>query len=110
MDNTFFPEDDCTFESKIIENSSISLLLLFSHSFMSDSFVTTWTVTHQASLSIGFSGQDYWSELPFPSPGDLPDPGMKPTSPILQADSLLLNHWRSPYYLFTFFKSPVYNA
>ena len=49
---------------------------------------TPWTVTCQAPLSMEFSGQEYWSELPFPSPGDLPDPGIKPRSPALQADSL----------------------
>ena len=54
---------------------------------MSDS-VTPWTVAHQAPLSIGFPGQEYWSGVPFPSPGDLPDPGIKPRSPVLQADSL----------------------
>ena len=43
-------------------------------------FVTLWTVAHQAPLSMGFSRQEYWSGLPFPSPGDLPDPGIKPTS------------------------------
>ena len=48
-----------------------------------------WTVTHQASLSMGFSRQEYWSGLPFPSPGDLPDSGIEPVSPTLQADSLL---------------------
>ena len=47
-----------------------------------------WTVAHQAPLSMGFSRQEYWSGLPFPSPGDLPDPGIKPTSPTLQADTL----------------------
>ena len=51
-------------------------------------FATPWTVAHQASLSMGFSKQEYWRGLPFPSPGDLPDPGMKPVSPALQADSL----------------------
>ena len=49
---------------------------------------TSWTVVHQASLSMGFSRQEYWSGLPFPSPRDLPDPGIKPTSPALQANSL----------------------
>ena len=44
-------------------------------------FVTPWTVAHQAPLSIEFSRQEYWSGLPFPSPGDLPDPGIEPTSP-----------------------------
>ena len=48
-----------------------------------------WTVAHQAPLSMGFSRQEYWSGLPFPSPGDHPDPGIKLRSPALQADSLL---------------------
>ena len=48
-----------------------------------------WTVAHQAPLSMGFSRQEYWSGLPFPSPGDLPDPGIKPRFPALEADSLL---------------------
>ena len=54
-------------------------------------FVTLWTVAHQAPLSMGFSRQEYWSGLPCPPPGDLPDPGIKPASlatPTLQADSL----------------------
>ena len=50
---------------------------------------TLWTVACQAPLSVGFSRQEYWSGLPFPSPGDLPDPGIKLRSPTLQADSLL---------------------
>ena len=48
---------------------------------------TPWTVTCQAPLSMGFSRQEYWSGLPFPYPGDLPDPGIEPRSPALQADS-----------------------
>ena len=52
-------------------------------------FATLWTVAHQAPLSMGFSRQEYWSRLPFPIPGDLPDPGIEPASPTLQADSLL---------------------
>ena len=47
-----------------------------------------WTVAHQAPLSMGFSRQEYWSGLPFPSPGDLPNPGIEPGSPALQADAL----------------------
>ena len=43
-------------------------------------FATLWTVAHQASLPMGFSKQEYWSRLPFPPPGDLPDPGVEPTS------------------------------
>ena len=48
---------------------------------------TLWTVARQASLSMEFSRQKYWNGLPFPSPGDLPDPGIEPRSPALQADS-----------------------
>ena len=51
---------------------------------------TLWTVVHQTPLSMGFSWQEYWSGLPFPPSGDLPDPGIEPTfpvSPALQADS-----------------------
>ena len=48
---------------------------------MSISFVTPWNVAHQAPLSMGFPRQEYWSGLPLPSPGDLPDPGIEPKSP-----------------------------
>ena len=51
-------------------------------------FVAPWTVAHQAPPSMGFSRQEYWSGLPFLSPGDLPDPGIEPRSPALQADVL----------------------
>ena len=51
-------------------------------------FATPWTVACQASPSMGFSRQEYWSGLPFPSPGDLPDPGIEPGSPTLEADAL----------------------
>ena len=53
-----------------------------------ESFATPWTIAHQASLSMGFSRQEYWSGLLFPSIGDLPDSGIKPESPALQVDSL----------------------
>ena len=52
-------------------------------------FATPWPVAYQVPLSIGFSRQGYWSGLPFPSPGDLPDPGIEAGSPTLQADALL---------------------
>ena len=55
-------------------------------SLMSKS-VTPWTVAHQAPMSMGFSKQEYWSGLPFPPPGDLPDPGIEPVSPTMEADS-----------------------
>ena len=50
--------------------------------------MTPWTVALQAPLSMEFSREDYWSGLPFPSPRDLPDPGIEPEFPALQADSL----------------------
>ena len=53
---------------------------MLSSPVVSDS-VTSWTVAHQAPLSMGFFRQEYWSGLPFPPPDDLPDPGIKPTSP-----------------------------
>ena len=59
------------------------LFLMFSHSVMSRLFVTQWTAAHQASLPMGFSRQEYWSGLLFPSAGDLPDPGIKSASPAL---------------------------
>ena len=51
-------------------------------------FATPWTVAYQAPPSMGFSRQEYWSGLPFPSPGDLPNPGIEPGSPALQPDAL----------------------
>ena len=64
------------------------LSVVFSHFSLVQLLATPWTVAHQAPLPMGFSRQDYWSGLPFPSPGDLPDPGIKPKSPSLQADAL----------------------
>ena len=57
-------------------------------------FETPWTVACQAPLSIEFSRQEYWSGLPFPTPGDLPHPGIEPGA--LEADSLPLSHQGSP--------------
>ena len=68
-------------------------------------FTIPWTVAHQAPLSMEFSRQEDWSGLPFPSPGDLPDSGIKPVSlmsPALQAHSLPLSHQRSPIRVFVF--------
>ena len=59
-------------------------------------FVTPWTVAHQALLSVGFLMLEYWSRLPLPPPGDLPDPGIEPPSPHWQADSLVLIYLGSP--------------
>ena len=57
---------------------------------------TPWTIAHQAPLSMGFSRQEYWSRLPWPSPRDLSDPGIKPGSPALQADALPSEPSRKP--------------
>ena len=58
-------------------------MYVLSHSVMSDSCTTPWTVAHQAPLSMGFSRQEYWSGLPFPPPGELLDPGIESKSPEL---------------------------
>ena len=74
-----------------------AVLSRFSHVWL---FATLWTIACHAPLSIGFSRQAYWSGLPIPPPGDLPDPWIKPASPVvlaLQADSLPLNHRGSVY-------------
>ena len=60
-------------------------------------FATPWTVAHQAPPFMGFSRQEYWSGLPFPSPGDLPDPGIESRSPALQADTLTSEPPGKPY-------------
>ena len=65
---------------------------------MSDSFATPWTVAHQAFLSMGFPRQEYWSGLPFPSPGDLPYPGIEPTSPALAGRFFTTIPLGKPYY------------
>ena len=75
-------------------------------------FVTPWTVAYQAPPSVGFSRQEYWSGLPLPSPGDLPNPGIKPGSPALQADALPSEpsgklSYNSGYLLISYFYIPV---
>ena len=67
------------------------MLSCFSHVQL---FATLWTVAPQVPLSIGFSRQEYWTGLPCPPPGNLPDPGIETTSPV---ESLLLSHWGSTY-------------
>ena len=67
----------------------LCVLSCFSHVLL---WVILLTVARQAPLSMGFSRQENWSGLPFPSPGDLPNPGIKPSSLALQVDSLSLNH------------------
>ena len=65
-------------------------LLLFSYSVLSHSFETPWTIARHAPLFMGFPRQEYWSGLPYPPPGDLPDPGMEPASPALAGG---FYHW-----------------
>ena len=68
----------------------MSILLLFVYLLSRvQLFATPWTVASQAPLSVGFSRQEYWIELPFPSPRDLPNPGIEPRFSALQAESLL---------------------
>ena len=68
-----------------VPESECELVKSLSHVQLS---TTPWTIAHQAPLSMEFSRQEYWSGLPFHSPGDLPDLGIEPGSPTLQADSL----------------------
>ena len=63
-------------------------------------FATPWTVAYQASPSMGFSWQGYWIGLLFPSPGDLPDPGIEPKFPALQADTLPSEPPGKPLYIY----------
>ena len=67
--------------------------------------VTPWTVAYQAPPSTRFSRQEYWSGLPLPSPGDLPNPGIKPGSPAFQADALTSEPPGKPYKYFTIVKN-----
>ena len=68
---------------KNLRTRDVKVALLFGHAAVSDSFVTLWTVARQGPLSMGFPRQEYWIGLPFPSPGDLPDGGIKPMPPVL---------------------------
>ena len=72
-------------------------------------FATPWTVVYQASPSMGFFRQEYWSGVPFLSPGDLPDPGIEPGSPKLQADALP-SEPPGNLYLFHFFLLVIYKS
>ena len=85
----FLIKINCTKKEKEDMNFSLpsiyDMLLLFSHSVMSNSFVIPWTIAHQDLLSMGFSRQEYWSGSSFPSPGNFLNPGMEPMSPALAA-------------------------
>ena len=77
-------------------SSLIPHAFMLSLSVMSNFLQSFWTVACQAPLSMGFFRWEYWSELPFPSPGDLPDPGIEPRSPALQAHDLPTELWGQP--------------
>ena len=83
--------EDTGTHGRILNVSDCIPCCVLSHSAVSNS-VTSWTVAHQAPLSMGFLRQEYWSGLPFSSTGDLPDP----MSPAWQVDSLPLNHLGTP--------------
>ena len=81
-----------------IKRRQLHLLLFFSHKVMSDSFATPQTIAHPAPLSVGFSRQEHWSGLPFPSPGHLPNPRIEPQS-ISCIGRQILSHcttWEAP--------------
>ena len=108
-----YPANPCVIAQEVFSWSFLKFFLnliylymhakLFSHVWL---FATLWTVARQAPLSMGFPRQEYWSGLPCPPPGDLPNPGTEPLSPAapeLQADSLPLSHRGSPYVYISMF-------
>ena len=86
--------------SRITEEKSLSHVRLFA---------TPWTVAHQVPRFMGFSRHEYWSGLPFPSPGDLPDPGIEPGSPALAEGFFIAEPLGKPIYTYTYiFKGPLW--
>ena len=75
-----------------VPSNLFSTNLLFSTKLYPILFATLWTIAHEASLYMGFPRQEFWNGFPFPSPGDLPDPGIKSALPAWHADSLPLSH------------------
>ena len=92
----FLPPIFLFLKSSSLEKSSKHNVKLLSRVQL---FVTPWTVACQAPLSMGFPRQEHWSGLPFASPGDLPEPGIEPRSPALQADSLPSEPLGKPYFM-----------
>ena len=78
---------ECMYIILFYQITSCDLACVLSHFSRAWLFATPWTVAHKASLSMGFSRQECWSGLPFPTPGDLPDLGIKPTSPVSPASA-----------------------
>ena len=100
MNSVFYPHSSqfYIFVSILTLPSLISLLSKAKGKSLShvQIFVTPWTVAYQAPLSMGFSRQEYWSGVPFPSSRDLPNPGIKPRSPALQTDTVPSEPLRKP--------------
>ena len=65
-------------------------------------FATPWTIAYQAPPAMEFSRQEYWSGLPFPSPGDFPNPGIEPGSPVFQADTLTSEPYKCIYFIYIY--------
>ena len=89
----FFSPAHTLVNSPFTELSPVCVLSSFSHV---QHFSTPWTIAHQAPLYLGFFRQEFWDALPLPPPGDLPDPRIEPTCPVLLVDSSPLNRWGSP--------------
>ena len=87
----------------------LCVVLMLSRSVMSDS-ATPWAVAHQAPLSMGFSRQEYWSGLPCPSPGNLPNPGIDHRSASLQADSSLSEPPGKPIHVVCINRAYLFNS
>ena len=85
LHNIYNPFNDCL--TIIFWLNTLETVVVLSLSCV-QFFATPWTIAYQAPPSMGFSRQEYWSGLPFPSPGDLPNPGIEPGSPALEADAL----------------------
>ena len=92
--------DVCADNANVIVGKTVGTFICIkaacSVTSVSQLFATPWTAPLQAPLSMEFSWQEYWNRLPHPPPGNLPDPGIEPMSPALQADSLLLRQHGSP--------------
>ena len=86
LSDLFFKSINLDEEDRLVDKDSC--LFMLSCSVISDSAIL-WIVASQAPLSMGFPRQEYWSGLPFPSPGTLPNPGIEPGPPTLQVNSLL---------------------
>ena len=95
-------ENDVWDPNREVPILSCILACVLSHFSRVQLCVTPWTVAHQAALSVGFSRQGPWSGLPCPPPGDLPNPGIEPKSPALQADSLPAEPQGKPIYNISF--------